>query len=65
MKTLIVLVMGILAGSMGCLAQTSQDTTIVVNNAHKVTIEKIMSITNTNHIGSETNLQQILTNIDC
>ena len=40
MKTLIVLVMGILAGSMGCLAQTSQDTTIVVNNAHKVTIEK-------------------------
>ena len=40
MKTLIVLVMGILAGSMGCMAQTSQDTTIVVNNAHKVTIEK-------------------------
>lgn len=40
MKTLIVLVMGILAGSMGCMAQTSQDTTIVVNNAYKVTIEK-------------------------
>ena len=40
MKTLIVLVMSILAGSINCLAQTSQDTTIVVNNAKKVTIEK-------------------------
>ena len=40
MKTLIILVMSILVGSMNCLAQTSQDTTIVVNNAKKVTIEK-------------------------
>ena len=40
MKTLIVLVMSILAGCMNCWAQTSQDTTIVVNNAKKVTIEK-------------------------
>ena len=40
MKILIVLVMSILAGSMSCLAQTSQDTTIVVNNAKKITIEK-------------------------
>ena len=40
MKTLIVLVMSILTGSMCCLAQTSQDTTIVVNNAKKITIEK-------------------------
>ena len=40
MKTLIVLVMSILAGSMSCLAQTNQDTTIVVNNAKKITIEK-------------------------
>ena len=40
MKTLIVLAMGIWAGSMCCLAQTSQDTTIVVNNAKKITIEK-------------------------
>ena len=40
MKILIVLVMSILAGSMSCLAQTSQDTTIVVNNANKITIEK-------------------------
>ena len=40
MKTLIVLAMGIWAGSMSCLAQTSQDTTIVVNNAKKITIEK-------------------------
>ena len=40
MKTLIVLVMSILAGSMSCLAQTSQDTTIVVNNVKKITIEK-------------------------
>lgn len=40
MKTLTIMVMGILAGCMNCLAQTSQDTTIVVNNAKKVTIEK-------------------------
>ena len=40
MKTLIVLAMSILAGCMNCLAQTNQDTTIVVNNAKKVTIEK-------------------------
>ena len=40
MKTLIILVMSILVGSMNCLAQTSQDTTIVVNNAKKVTIKK-------------------------
>ena len=40
MKTLIILAMGIWAGSMSCLAQTSQDTTIVVNNAKKITIEK-------------------------
>ncbi|MBR4922728.1 MAG: hypothetical protein IKY99_03780, partial [Bacteroidaceae bacterium] len=40
MKTLIVLAMSILAGCMNCWAQTSQDTTIVVNNAKKVTIEK-------------------------
>ena len=40
MKTLIVLAMGIWAGSMCCLAQTSQDTIIVVNNAKKITIEK-------------------------
>ena len=40
MKTFIVLAMGIWAGSMSCLAQTSQDTTIVVNNAKKITIEK-------------------------
>ena len=40
MKTLVILVMSILAGSMSCLAQTSQDTTIVVNNAKKITIEK-------------------------
>ena len=32
--------MSILAGCMNCWAQTSQDTTIVVNNAKKVTIEK-------------------------
>lgn len=40
MKTLIILAMGIWVGSMSCLAQTSQDTTIVVNNAKKITIEK-------------------------
>ena len=40
MKTLIVWAMSILAGCMNCLAQTNQDTTIVVNNAKKVTIEK-------------------------
>ena len=40
MKTLIILAMGIWAGSMSCLAQTSQDTTIVVNNAKKITLEK-------------------------
>ena len=40
MKTLVILVMSILAGSMNCLAQTGQDTTIVVNNAKKITIEK-------------------------
>ena len=40
MKTLIILVMGILAGGMTCFAQKSQDTIVVVNNAKKVTIEK-------------------------
>ena len=40
MKTLTIMIMGILAGCMNCFAQTSQDTTIVVNNANKVTIEK-------------------------
>lgn len=40
MKTLIILVMGILAGGMSCFAQKSQDTIVVVNNAKKVTIEK-------------------------
>ena len=40
MKTLIVLVMALWAGGISCLAQTSQDTTVVVNHAKKVTIEK-------------------------
>ena len=40
MKTLIVLVMTLWVGSISCLAQTSQDTTVVVNHAKKVTIEK-------------------------
>lgn len=40
MKTLIVLVMSMLVGSMSCWAQTNQDTTIVVKNAKKITIDK-------------------------
>ena len=40
MNKFLVLALSLLIGGLGCYANTLQDTTIVVNNAKKVTIEK-------------------------